>query len=232
MYDYAVKRLPLRTIVISLSSLLFLTAFTLYDANNTALADSQVAYSLVIRNLTPTINPGNTLEIEVFFSGYGIPSKNKLYVSWSSAKVIDRDTPGTIEVAGLGPVGIDPNGNITVLPSDIFSISPIIKAPPDYGIPLIRSETSLSGKYPILLKLNTSKTAPSGNYDITFVFTYGDDQNMYQDYKTTQFHISNFWERKQLWFQITAVLIALASLLTGAIFSWLAYRKKPQKHWS
>ena len=200
--------------------------FTLNDANDIAFADSPDVHSLVIRNSTPTIKPGDTLEIAVFISGYGIPSKNKLITFWSSPYVIDRDNPGTIEIGGGDPIGIDPTGNITVLPSEIFSISTIIKQPPDYGLPLIRSETSVSGKFPILLKLNTSKTAPPGDYDITFIFTYGDEQNMSQDYKTTQFHISSWWERAQLWFQIAVVSVALLSLLTGAVFSWLAYRRK------
>jgi hypothetical protein len=210
------------------------------DINDIAFANSQsdnnsnCVYSLVIRNTTPTIKAGETLEIEVFISGYGIPSKNKLNIFWTSPYVIDPNNPGTIEIGGYKPIGLDPNGFITVLPSEIFSISTIIKPPPDYGLPLVRSETSLSGKYPILLKLNTSKTAPSGDYDITFVFTYSDNQSMYQSYETTQFHISSLWERNQLWITITAASIAFVSLIiTTTVGIWnlnINLKKQKTKH--
>lgn len=221
------KKLFLRTIVILLLCLLLLTStFALNGTNEIALANSQTVLSLVIRNITPTIKPSDTIEIQIFISGHGIPSKNKLNTFWSSPHIIDEEKPGTIQLGGGDPIGIDPVGNITVLPRFLFSTSAIAKPPPEYGFPLIASETSLFGNYLIRLKLNTSKTAPPGDYDITFIFTYGDELNTYQDYKTTSFHISSWWKRVQLWFQIAAISVALISLVMAAVFNWRMYRRK------
>jgi hypothetical protein len=224
------KRLSLRTIVISLICLLLLTAiFTLNDTNNIVLANSKVALSLIIRNRTPVIEAGDTLEIEVFISGDGIPVKNKLSVSWSSLHVIDRDNPGVYVASDNKSVGIDPFGIAIDFGPSHFSYAPE-STPPYFGIPQIMSET-MSNSIPfLLLKINTTKSAPPGDYDITFVFTYSDNQSIYQDYKTAQFHISSLWERIELRLQIGAVSIALVSLVTGAVFSWLTYRKTRQKH--
>jgi len=195
------KRCFTRTIIIL--CLLFITAISILWHPSGVFADSPVIYSLVIRNVTPQIKPGDTLEIIVLFSGY-------------------------YTVGNGQPVGIDPNGLMVDFDNNLFSITTggSGKYPPDYGFPLVVGETSLNNQYPIVLTINTSKKAPPGDYDITFVFTYSDNQNIYQDFKTTPFHISSTWERNQLKFQIAAVSIALASLLLVATFNVLRYIKK------
>jgi len=220
------KRCFTRTIIIL--CLLFITAISILWHPSGVFADSPVIYSLVIRNVTPQIKPGDTLEIIVLFSGFGIPLQNKLYIAWSSNSVIEQSNPGYYTVGNGQPVGIDPNGLMVDFDNNLFSITTggSGKYPPDYGFPLVVGETSLNNQYPIVLTINTSKKAPPGDYDITFVFTYSDNQNIYQDFKTTPFHISSTWERNQLKFQIAAVSIALASLLLVATFNVLRYIKK------
>jgi hypothetical protein len=223
------KSYTILTIVISLFCFVLITIDTLCINNDSAFAESQVALSIVLHNTTPTIQKGETLEIWALISGSGIPEKNKLIISWSSPNVIDKKDPGTIQIGDGDPIGIDPNGNITILPLEFFSNSPIVAASPNFGLPLIKSETSLRERQPIILKLNSSKTARSGDYDISFIFTYSDGISMFQDYKTTQFHVSSWWEQNQTWMQILAVIVALLSLITGAVFSLLSYRKTPKK---
>ncbi len=218
------------TVKLLICLLIFTATFIFYCSNNVVFADSQVAYSLVIRNTTPAIKAGETLEIEAFISGYGTPYKNKLNIFWSSPYVIDKNNPGTYEVLGSGPIGIDPNGIKTSFTNDTFSVSKLSQQITDFGLPMIQTETALGGKYPIILNINTAKDAPPGDYDIIFVFTYSDNQSMYQDFKTIPFHIYSYWERNQTWFQIAAVSIALISLVSGAVFSLLTYKKTQKKH--
>ncbi len=90
-------------------------------------------------------------------------------------------------------------------------------------------DLSFEEKHPIILKLNTLPNARPGDYNVTFVFTYTDGQNMFQDSETTQFHVTDRWERNQAWIQIVAVIIALLSLIVGAVFSTLNYWKPRMK---
>jgi hypothetical protein len=180
--------------------------------------NSQVAYSLIIRNRTPKIQAGDILEIEAIISGYGIPVKNKMNIFWSSPYVIDIDNPGYYK--GDYPpktVGIDPNGVIIGFSADFFLDSPLTSPNPDFRFPLMIGETFINGEPPLLFFLNTSKTAPPGDYEIAFVFTYSDGQNIFQDYKTTQFHINSRWEIYQPWITGFGVGIAFISLVTTTI---------------
>jgi len=88
---------------------------------------------------------------------------------------------------------------------------------PEFGIKPVASEKTFDGNPPLLLVLNTTQDAPSGNYDVTFVFTYGNDQKLQQDYRTVPFHITSWWERNQGWVAILGTAVALGSLLASAI---------------
>lgn len=192
-------------------------------------------YSLIIRNRTPCVKAGGTLEVEVFLSGCGIPERNKLIVQWSSPYVIDKDSPGsftgnvvlaTDKVTGKQQIGtgktysksvnMDPIGATIILNQGYFWENPRLPSDPK-ALRAVIGEWEWDGEPPLLLKLNTSKKARPGDYDITFTFTYGDAQNLAQDYKTTGFHVSSWWERNELWLAILAILIALASLIATAV---------------
>ena len=124
--------------------LIFTAIFSLVQANDIAFAVSSVAYSLVVRNKTPTIKSGDTLEIVAFVSGYGIPSKNKLNVFWSSAYVIDTNNPGTYTMGDYGPMGMDSTGVVMSFSNEMFSTSTLVpESIPDYALPMITGETSL-----------------------------------------------------------------------------------------
>jgi hypothetical protein len=209
-----------------------------------SVGSSDTAYSLIIRNRTPIVKPGQTIEIEIFFSGYGIPEKNKLVVQCSSPYIINKTDPGTYTISigsDIDPstgkiIGGGGNANlVTAKMSDIGITVPLGKGffaentqqknIPDYGLEGIVSESVWDYNPPILFKINTAKNAPSGDYDISFVFTYGNEQNISQDYKTAQFHVSSWWERNQGWIGIVGAIIALLSLLTTAIFELINYFK-------
>lgn len=54
-------------------------------------------YSIVPRVRTPSINPGNSIEIEIFLTGYGDDAKdNKFQISYSSPKLLEIDDKGKV----------------------------------------------------------------------------------------------------------------------------------------
>ena len=58
------------------------------------------AYSISVLTSDKVVSPGESLEIEVYLHGYGIPNKNKLQISYSTLEFIDPINPGYIEVSG------------------------------------------------------------------------------------------------------------------------------------
>jgi hypothetical protein len=200
-------------------------------------------YSIVSRNRTPRINPGGKVEIEIFLSGYGMPENNKLYIQWSSPYIInrkdvgiltsciafieDRTTGKTQPAAGNKfadspdnpPLRLLPTGATIILNRGYFSDDPVFskdKGASKSKLVPIMAESSWDDLPPLYLKLNTAKDAPSGDYDISFIFTYGDSQNLLQDYKLVQFHITSWWERNQGWVVPIGVVIAFFSFINAA----------------
>lgn len=219
----------MKLISIKIVVLLFIglvSFFIINISNNPAFSAQQCAYSLIVHNSTPKMKPGETLHVELFISGYGTFLKDKLSVTWSSPDVIDTKNPGNYVADHNPPIGIDITGVIMWIEPKYFTMSvPNAKQNPPYGFPQIIPESQVvENEYPLLFNINTSKTAPSGDYNIVFIFTYGDDNNVYQDYKTTSFHITSTWERTQDIWEGCAVVIALASLLWTAIFTFKRHR--------
>lgn len=68
------------------------------ESLNTSSAQNQQAiYRLVLRNKTPKLNAGETVNVEIYLTGAGKPAKSKLHIQWSSDEVIDSIQPGVIQ---------------------------------------------------------------------------------------------------------------------------------------
>ena len=200
---------------------------------------TEAIYSIDAHVRHPEINPGQAVEIEVYLSGYGIPEKTKLMIIWSSPYVIDENDPGKITyLKGYDISG----GNFTVLFADIplnvgnitgtsgawlvpslATFEPAVALlpkdfPEDIGLKMVMGETNWNGNPPILVKLNTRKGASAGDYQVKFTFTYGDETNLKQDFKTVEFHVTSYWERNQYCYTIgLAVGIPLVIFVAGII---------------
>ncbi len=198
---------------------------------------SKFAYTLMIGNRTPVVSPGEKIELEIYFSGWGIPEKVKLQCNFSFPELIDLHNPGNLSyciklaqdskteqlspVAGtpfITNVKIDYYGFTSIVNPAYFFRLPMDKMP-DNGFPRIMAESAWDTHPPLLVQLNTSPKAPSGDYYISLVFTYGNSENILQDSQTTQIHVNSWWERNQGWVSFLGILIALLSLIVTAIFS-------------
>jgi len=196
----------------------------------------KVAYSLSTRNRNPVVAPKKTMQIEVFLSGYGMPEKNKLFIQWSSPDVINQNRPGelvsSIKCAtdqdtgkmwpivgknGLETFKLNPVGGVVTLNRGHFFDAP--REYMDFELPSVISEYAPDPlQPPLLLTLNIDKDAPAGDYEVVFVFTYGKEQELMQDYKSVPFHVTSWWERNKAGVYISATIIALITLVTTAFW--------------
>lgn len=197
----------------------------------------RVAYSLTTRNRNPVVDPGETMEIEVFLSGYGMPEKNKLFIQWSAPVVINQNRPGELVTSikcatdpatgnmwpivgekGLHSTKLDPVGLVGSLNRgyflvahseyDEFGLGPVIS---EYAPDPLRAP-------PLLLRLNIDQDAPSGDYEVAFIFTYSKERELMQDYKAVPFHVTSRWERNQEYVYLGAIIIAFITLVITGIW--------------
>jgi len=54
------------------------------------------AYSIVPRLVTPRIDPGESIDIDLFFRRYGIVKVNKLFVQYPRS-ILNLENPGYVE---------------------------------------------------------------------------------------------------------------------------------------
>jgi hypothetical protein len=203
-----------------------------------SLIETKAKYTIVTRNRTPTIKPGEIAEIEIFLSGYGTPEANKLYIQLSSPSVLNDIEPGALTsciglaknqegrifaVSGkshLQTFKLTKSGATIILNKGNFYRHGVKTDAPDYAISevgRVMAENIWDDEPPLLLRMNTSKKARSGDYDVTFTFTYGKEESLWQDYKTVGLHIKSRWERNQGWVVPIGVIFGFLSLIITAI---------------
>jgi len=214
------------------------------NVSDTAWA-TEAVYSIDAHVRDPEINPGQAVEIEIYLSGYGVPAKNKLVMYWSSPRVINEDDPGNITTIiknydintgiltlGLTDIPLKRSGNISGSVGQGFVLNVgffahpmgIIPTPfPESGFKSVMGEWNWNGYPPILVKLNTRQDAPSGDCQVSLIFTYGNETHLKQDFKVVEFHIRSGWERWQERWQKWAigfgVVIAFIGLFRNPIWS-------------
>ena len=72
---------------------------------------------------------------------------------------------------------------------------------------------------PLLLKINTSKKTPPGNYEIFVTFTYSDGTQICVEKTAIPIHLKSSIERNQWKIAITGIIIAVTSPAWGSILS-------------
>jgi len=217
-------------------------------------------YTIIPIVRTPNINPGDTFEVDLYFSGAGYPNENKLAVYHSHPNLVNSENPGTFtttikwkdgEIITGEDVLSDPSlttqrdldeygflakvSNAHFIPDTEINLND-----PDsnWPYPPKSSELGNDGIAPMEYRLNTAEDAAPGDYEISFVFTYGeeavgDELRINQDRQNVSVHIKN--KREQLEpipsiAAIAAALIALLSLIyTTGVFSltWDIYQNLP-----
>lgn len=185
------------------------------------------SYKIIPRLFTPSISPGNTIEIWIFVSGTNNDQKRsingKIFFSYSSHYLINPEDPGQIIVNYLGtepPISSDLNsyGAVNIVAEKtIFLNNP---EAPQQGIAKSIIGESVLGKNerpPMECKINTSSKAPSGNYDVDFVLTYSDGNVIKTDSAKVTVHVKTWPDRNAKALQILAGILAGIGLIATFI---------------
>jgi len=194
---------------------------------------SEPVYSINAYVRDPEIKPSQTLEIEIYLSGFGIPEYNKLYINWTAPHVINESEPGNWTVWGqpMDTFGTSyAHSMYIILPTNVFGPFELLpQGSEDHGLNLLYSEHDDNGEPPISINLNTIKDADSGDYQVKLTFTYGNETNLKQDYQEIQFHVlsglEQWQEKYQAGLTFAALIVAVVSLLiTAAASIWQMVR--------
>jgi len=93
---------------------------------------------------------------------------------------------------------------------------------------MVMGETNWNGNPPILVKLNTRKGASAGDYQVKLTFTYGNETNLKQDFKTVEFHVKSSWEWWEPRLVVSGAVIAFIALIitaAGTIWQMVRWRR-------
>jgi hypothetical protein len=202
------------------------------------LKDMEPIYSIVTRARNYNIKGGDSIEIDIYLTGLGIPETNKLVLLWSSPNIIDASSPGvatycireahvklngkdmTAPVAGeeyIQHSELDPNGIMFHLSRGYFLPVPKYKHP---QIPQIVGERIHKGYPPMSISLKTLKEAKSGDYKIDLTLTYSYKKTIKQTSDKVEFRITSWWDRHQWWILTAGSIIAFILLMLTVVNIW------------
>jgi hypothetical protein len=147
----------------------------------------KASYVLIPKLLTPIIDPGEQIEVEIYLTGSGQVEANKLLIILSSKHLVNTEVPGTIEFSmgleidkatrehhiitgkslmqsGEGSYRLDRTG-VTIGVSEAYFHDISKEHTPGY-LNQIFGEGTFAGVAPFVLKINTRKKVPKGDYTI------------------------------------------------------------------
>jgi hypothetical protein len=170
-------------------------------------------YSIIPIVLEPILNPGDVCKIRIFFTGYGKIEKNKLFINYHPT-LVSAENPGKVSSCIGGKQSIN-ECILDKLGAVVGQLDPTYFLPkPDTireerNYPQIYGECIFDTRYPIEIDLNISKKCPAGDYLLNFVFTYGDEKDVFQDTNDISIHITSRFERHR-WLSICLALVGIA----------------------
>ncbi|UOO94278.1 hypothetical protein MUK72_09880 [Halococcus dombrowskii] len=203
-------------------------------------------YSLMLQTNRTAVNPGDTVTIEVYITGWGRANRGKLSIVYSNPELISEQNPPTSEERVTSKqvyTGVqypqnkppsdverqlDSIGTAIRLNDGYFMSHPEILTNPGY--PPIISEVSLGDrKPPIAININVSETAAPGDYYITFTMSYGHGSLIKQDQQRVNIQVNTLPEyfRREIELAVVlggigaviAIILPLASDLSGILLN-------------
>ena len=203
------------------------------------------AYEQVIKLVNPVINPGATLEVEQFFTGYGNITGAKLgffpnvdvFVSKDS-KVMSHLYEKSPKVYAFGRnehpfenTGLHISLTGTGIKMEEWKDEkPTLFCDVSGGFtPQIMTETKLD-EAPVKYILKTNKKIRPGIYSLDFYFTYHNGSSWKVSTKKAEFKVRNFLERHDVLIGTIAILASVSALVRFAFYPlivWLIQALKP-----
>lgn len=204
-------------------------------------SDRPGKYVPVVRIYKQVLNPGECLEGEVFFTGYGEINVAKLQFTpsfglfrkegctlWSGMMKEDQGDGSAIIKFGGEPSSFDGSNGVTIhlnggLKSERWERSTMFfdRACVPSSVPQISTECVLD-KAPIEFKLDTLKSARPGAYSIRFILTYFDGVAWQTEAQEEIFRIRSFLDRWQISITMIGAAAALSAIFTAGveIYKW------------
>lgn len=205
-------------------------------------ADSTGMYEVVGQLNQLEFDPGDSIEVSVFFTGYGMIKYAKLFYEVSSTSVFD--TLATVKSGldylpnrrlfwGGASHQVGKGGIIDV--SEMGLSSPVWQEATPF-IDFKRNSNLLVTEFdieqpPIIFRFKVARNAEPGNYNLSLSFTYFDGKEWQISQQIIRFEISSFVDRHELVIWIIAILgfISLFDSFTnlaGKLSKVLALKKK------
>lgn len=188
----------------------------------------EAEYTTIAVNHTPEIDPGDTIRFDLYWSGSGIPDKNRLYLNYNPALISDSD-PGEIrmyvrmatnEKTGENhPVSgeehkqlqkIDVPGTHIGLTETVF-YPDSSEDPPEWFVPSRISERGHDHHAPVEVRINTEGTPP-GDYTIPIILNYVTEGTLKQDRRNVDIHVTSWPERHRRALEIMGIIGAIATI--------------------
>jgi hypothetical protein len=208
----------------------------------------KASYVVTPRVTTPIIDAGETAEIEIYIAGYGPIERNKLSITFYSKGLGDSENPGTIlpsiglatkrdtgesfVISGKpyvdyflkeqGERKVDQYGVSVTINPGYFQDTTGTNRLDKFGFPTIHSEKLADGFPPLLLKLNTSRRAERGDYDVDITFTYSDGTDLATDHKRVTIHVTDWNEKHGRTLGIIGLAGTFATII-GLLIAYLQY---------
>ena len=207
--------------------------------------DAVGSYSLITVIKNPVINPGDTVAIDQYISGYGAGSGVKV-VYYPSLEIFDQEKSyvsfgpkvnGDNPVTWGGSYGKpDANGGtLTFGPMYRTAAGRLVTfcdADAGSGRNNIITEIQLDGKPPFHYLLKTKENTKSGSYKISFIFTYFNGENWNSSIETVDFKVQNSFERYSTTLSILAALALITTIVSDAVIpgiSWISEKSETIK---
>lgn len=194
-------------------------------------SNMEPSLSLAVRNNNPIINKGDTINLEIYISGYGhIANITKIYVTLPMGLIDDNTTFGNYYIQQYNstewtspeyPMTPDMATGLGVyLPADLFQQTYYTINCSQLLI-FTESQEFASGKFraPIGMYFKTSKKASDGENKISIILTYSDGKKWYQDKEEVSVHINSWQEEHATLYTILIGFIG-AAVIAVASFIW------------
>jgi hypothetical protein len=194
---------------------------------------SKAKYVLMPKLLTPEVNPGKAIELEIFITGGGPVDEGKLYLTYPST-IINKEKPGegitSIKVAKdtrtgriIQPVSGEPH--LQSFPCEAIGAIILLNEGNFLDIPNQPTTGLLKrkmGEYewdkhaPVFVKLNIDEQAHSGDYEIRLALSYASSGDVEIAKEAVNVHITN-WPERHPWVIIAGVIASILSVIVGGI---------------
>ena len=177
-------------------------------------------YSVVALAKGLTVNPGDELDFDVYFQGYGQVDRNKFQIV-ANPTLLNKNPAGSITTtivsadAETGDRGvligeefhneaeIDLTGCTVILDDGYFL--PVRGA--EGGYSGVAAEIHHEGDAPVQVTLNISNDASPGDYEVATSLTYGGMDVIKQDRDKVTIHVRSWPERHRTVLTVTGAII-------------------------